>query len=123
MARIVVVEDDQDVLALVEHKLSRDGHEVTTASDGMSGLAVVESERPDLVILDWMMPRMNGLEVCQAVRANGDLDATRVMMLTAKAQEQDVVRAFASGADDYLSKPFSPAELVVRVTALLARSR
>ncbi len=123
MARIVVVEDDQDVLALVEHKLSRDGHEVTTASDGMSGLAVVESERPELVILDWMMPRMNGLEVCQAVRANGDLDATRVMMLTAKAQEQDVVRAFASGADDYLSKPFSPAELVVRVTALLARSR
>ena len=103
--------------------LLRDGHEVTTASDGMSGLAVVESERPDLVILDWMMPRMNGLEVCQAVRANGDLDATRVMMLTAKAQEQDVVRAFASGADDYLSKPFSPAELVVRVTALLARSR
>lgn len=123
MARIVVVEDDPDVLALVEHKLTRGGHEVTTASDGVAGLALIESTRPDLVVLDWMMPRMNGLEVCQAVRADPDLDATRVMMLTAKAQEQDVVRAFASGADDYLSKPFSPAELLTRVTALLARTR
>ena len=121
MADVVVVEDDQDIAVLVAHKLRTAGHEVTVESDGQAGLAAIRQVRPALVILDWMMPRMNGLEVCQAVRADPDLAATRILMLTAKAQEHDLERAFDAGADEYLRKPFSTRELVLRATSLLGR--
>ncbi|MET3770303.1 DNA-binding response OmpR family regulator [Marisediminicola sp. UYEF4] len=121
MARILVVEDDPDVLTLVMHKLRRAGHDVTSAMDGEAGLASVRAEHPELVILDWMMPRMTGLEVCHAVREDPAVSRTRILMLTAKAQEEDVERAFASGADDYILKPFNSKELLARIDALLAR--
>lgn len=121
MADVVVVEDDQDIATLVAHKLRTDGHDVVVEHDGQAGLAAVRQLRPTLVVLDWMMPRMSGLEVCQAIRDDPELAGTRVLMLTAKAQEADLERAFAVGVDEFLLKPFSPRELVVRANALLAR--
>lgn len=121
MAQVVVVEDDGDIATLVAHKLRSDGHDVVVEHDGQAGLAAVLQLRPSLVVLDWMMPRMSGLEVCQAIRDDPELAGTRVLMLTAKAQEADLERAFAVGADEFLLKPFSPRELVLRANALLAR--
>lgn len=122
MAQILVVEDDPDIAALVAHKLRSAGHDVAVAVDGEAGLAVIRADRPALVVLDWMTPRMNGIEVCEAVRAEPGLAGTRILMLTAKAQEADLERAFAAGADEYMQKPFSTRELVLRAQSLLARS-
>lgn len=121
MARIVVVEDDADILRLLELRLGRAGHEVASAIDGVEGLERIRAERPDLVVLDWMMPRKNGLELCQELREDPSLAATPVLMLTAKTQPQDLERALASGADDYLMKPFVSSEFLARIDALLAR--
>jgi len=121
MARISVVEDDDDILHLLEARLSRAGHEVTTAPDGVEGLDLIRREQPDLVVLDWMMPRMNGLDLCRALRDDSGLKSTPVLMLTARTQPQDMERALASGADDYLMKPFVSGEFLSRVAALLAR--
>jgi len=99
------------------------GHEVLIERDGEGGLAAARQEMPDLVVLDWMMPRMTGLEVCLAVRSDPGLERMPIILLTAKAQEADVQRGFAAGADDYLVKPFSPRELASRVEALLTRAR
>ncbi|GAA4622928.1 response regulator transcription factor [Cellulomonas oligotrophica] len=121
MASIVVVEDDVDIATLVAHKLRGAGHEVSVEHDGQAGLAAVREVRPDVVVLDWMMPRMNGIEVCEAVRADPALAGVRVILLTAKAQEGDLEQAFAVGADDYVQKPFSTRELSARVAAVLAR--
>ncbi|WP_029068004.1 response regulator transcription factor [Jonesia quinghaiensis] len=118
MAKVLVVEDDPDVAGLIEHRLRAAGHEVTMESDGESGLATALATTPDLLILDWMMPRLSGLEVCVAVRANPQMDNTKILMLTAKAQESDIERALTAGANDYVSKPFSPRELAARVEAL-----
>lgn len=120
MARVLVVEDDPDVAGLIEHRLRAAGHEVTMESDGEAGLAAAMSLTPDLVVLDWMMPRLSGLEVCVALRAESHMDNTKILMLTAKAQESDIERALTAGANDYVSKPFSPRELAARVEALTA---
>ena len=122
MARILVVEDDADIRELIGFKLGLDGHEVHTEADGEAGLAAARDLSPDLVLLDWMMPRMTGVEVCQALRAEPGTASLPIIMLTAKAQEADLQRGFSSGADDYLTKPFSPPELASRVAALLTRS-
>jgi DNA-binding response OmpR family regulator len=97
------------------------GHDVLVAHDGESGLAAARSEMPDLVILDWMMPILTGLEVCAELRADETLARVPVILLTAKAQENDIKRGFTAGADDYIVKPFSPRELASRVSALLTR--
>ena len=119
-----MVEDDPDIAALVVHKLTTSGHAVTMVADGDAALAAIRSARPDLVILDWMIPGPDGIEVCEAVRADADSDVarTRILMLTAKAQERDFERAFASGADEYMQKPFSTRELVLRAASILART-
>ncbi|WP_084129167.1 response regulator transcription factor [Demequina sp. NBRC 110055] len=119
MARVVVIEDDPDISLLVAHKLRAGGHEVEVESDGRAGLAAVVASTPDLVILDWMMPRMNGIEVCEAMRADLALATIPVLMLTAKALEVDLERAYAVGVDEYIQKPFSTRELMVRVARLL----
>jgi len=121
MARVIVVEDDADIAMLVAHKLRTAGHEVTVESDGEAGLAAVRADHPDLVVLDWMMPRMNGIEVCEAIRSDPAVARTRVLMLTAKAQERDLERSFQAGADEYMQKPFSTRELVLRAQSLLDR--
>jgi DNA-binding response OmpR family regulator len=121
MSSIVVVDDDSDIRGLLEFKLAAAGHHVTSEADGEAGLAAVLDVRPDLVVLDWMMPRMTGVEVCLAMRKDAELNDTPVLFLTAKAQESDVQRGFAAGGNDYMVKPFSPRELMTRVDALLAR--
>ena len=122
MASILVVDDDPDICALLEFKLQAGGHDVTIEHDGEAALAALESQSADLVLLDWMMPRMGGLEVCLAMRSDEKLAKIPVLMLTAKAQESDVQRGLAAGADDYILKPFSPREVAARVDASLARA-
>lgn len=121
MSTILVVDDDHDICALVEFKLTSSGHDVLVEHDGEGGLAALRSHGADLVVLDWMMPRMTGIEVCVAIRTDPAIAATPIILLTARAQEAAVQRGFAAGADDYLVKPFSPRELASRVDALLSR--
>jgi DNA-binding response OmpR family regulator len=121
MSSIVVVDDDSDIRGLLEFKLSAAGHRVTAEADGEAGLAAIHEVHPDLVVLDWMMPRMTGIEVCLAMRRDPSMADVPVLFLTAKAQEADVQRGFAAGGNDYVIKPFSPRELSTRVDALLAR--
>jgi two-component system phosphate regulon response regulator PhoB len=121
---VLVVEDDGDIRDLLSFRLSRAGFSVHEASDGESGLAAVAAIRPDVVLLDWMMPGMDGLEVCRRLRADPDTAAIPVVLLTARARDLDVERGLAAGVDAYIAKPFTPAELLEAVrTALAARSR
>jgi len=119
-ARILVVDDEAPILDLVRGYLERDGFQVETASDGPAGLAAVRASGPDVVILDVMLPGLDGVEVCRQLRTFSD---AYVLMLTARDEEIDRVMGLTVGADDYLVKPFSPRELVARVKALLRRPR
>ncbi len=119
--RILVVDDEVDIVALVAYHLARNGYRVSTASSGPEALEAARRERPALMVLDLMLPGMSGYEVLEQLRAN---DATRdlaVLMLTARREEQDRIQGLSLGADDYLTKPFSPQELVLRVGAILRR--
>jgi DNA-binding response OmpR family regulator len=122
MARILVAEDDIDIRELVAFKLKAAGHEVIAVADGAIALETCLSERPDLCVLDVMMPGMSGLDVCRAIRGDDTLSGTRIILLTARSQESDIEQGFACGADDYVVKPFSPRELAFRVGAVLARN-
>jgi DNA-binding response OmpR family regulator len=123
MTKILVAEDDTEIRELLIFKLTSAGYEVHGVGDGEIAVMMADSILPDLVILDWMMPRMNGLEACIALRERPQFEALPIMMLTAKGQEIDVERGFSAGVDDYVVKPFSPRELARRVEALLARTR
>jgi DNA-binding response OmpR family regulator len=122
MPTVLVADDDADVRDVVVFKLEQAGYEVIAAEDGATALAYAREVRPDLAVLDVMMPRMTGLDVCRELRADAGTAAIAVILLTARAQEGDVEKGFAWGADDYLTKPFSPRELASRVRAVLARS-
>ncbi|GHJ59918.1 hypothetical protein NOK12_24360 [Nocardioides sp. OK12] len=122
MARILVADDDVDIRELVEFKLSTLGHEITAVADGAAAVEACQAARPDLAVLDVMMPGVSGLEAIRAIRADPELADLPVILLTARAQESDVESGFDSGADDYITKPFSPRELAARVEALLSRS-
>lgn len=119
--RILVVEDEPDALELIEFNLEAAGFQVATAADGRSGLQKVRDGGISLVILDVMLPEMDGFEVCKALRAHPATAQVPIIMLTARAEEIDRVLGFELGADDYLTKPFSPRELVLRVRGLLRR--
>ena len=123
MARIVVADDDADIRDLVGFKLRQAGHDVETVEDGAAAVAAAQAARPDLVILDVMMPGMGGLDATRALRLDPALARVPVILLTARAQESDIEQGFGAGADDYVVKPFSPRELASRVAAVLARSR
>jgi DNA-binding response OmpR family regulator len=120
--KILIVEDERDILELVTHYLEKEGFRVRTARDGPSGWQAALKERPDVIVLDLMLPGMDGLELCKKVRAGSSTASIPVIMLTAKADETDRVVGLELGADDYLTKPFSPKELVARVKALLRRA-
>jgi DNA-binding response OmpR family regulator len=117
----LVVEDAPDIRLVISFVLEKAGFKVYEESDGEAGLAVAAEVRPDIVLLDWMLPAMSGIEVCRALRNNVDLGEVAVILLTARAQESDVEAGFAAGADDYIVKPFSPRELLERVQKVLAR--
>src|SRR3954447_18077470 len=124
MTRVLVADDDPDIRELVRFKLEQGGHHVTAVADGDAALAAVRTDEAyALFVLDVMMPRRTGIEVCEALRSDPATRAVPILLLTAKAQEADVERGFAAGADDYIVKPFSPRELSSRVNAALARSR
>jgi pilus assembly protein CpaE len=120
--KILIVDDDVNALKLIGYSLHREGYEIIAAQSGEEALAKAQEERPQLVILDIMMPHMDGYEVCRRLRANPQTAHVPVMMLTAKTQVEDKVAGFEAGADDYLTKPVIPAELMARVKALLLRS-
>jgi DNA-binding response OmpR family regulator len=122
VARILVADDDVDIRELVEFKLSTLGHVVVTVGDGAAAIDACQSDRPDLAVLDVMMPGVSGLDAIRAIRADPALADLPVILLTARAQESDVETGFESGADDYITKPFSPRELASRVEALLTRN-
>jgi DNA-binding response OmpR family regulator len=117
--RVLVVDDEPAILELVSFNLKKEGYDVITAADGKSALEVFAAEKPDLVVLDLMIPEPDGYEVCKLIRAQS---AVPVIMLTARGEEQDRVRGLDLGADDYVVKPFSPRELLARVRAVLRRS-
>jgi DNA-binding response OmpR family regulator len=116
---VLVADDDDDILLLVTTRLRRDGFNVVSASSGDQALALVREHKPALAVLDIGMPGLDGLEVLAEIRADESLRGTLVLLLTAKAQESDVRRGYESGADAYIKKPFSPADLSARVRALL----
>jgi two-component system alkaline phosphatase synthesis response regulator PhoP len=122
MSQILVVEDDADIAALIGHYLEKAGHRVDRISAGPEVLPRLRKVPADLVILDLMLPGMDGLIVCQAMRADATIAQTPIIMLTARGEESDRISGLELGADDYVTKPFSPKELVARVTALLRRS-
>ncbi len=120
-ARIMVVEDDKDIVELVRYNLEKDGYQVTASGDGATGLAQIRKSPPDLLILDLMLPKLSGLEICREIRRDDRLGRLPILMLTARGEEADRVVGLELGADDYVTKPFSPRELVARVKALLRR--
>lgn len=117
--KILIVDDEQNIAISVEFLMQREGFEVELARDGEQALEMIRSGRPDLVVLDIMMPKLNGFEVCEAVRADETLAGTRIVMLTAKGREAEIEKGKALGADAYIVKPFSTSELVAKVKELL----
>ncbi len=123
MTTVLVADDDSDIRELVTFKLEQAGYTVLAVADGLAALDAARAHAPDLAILDVMMPGLSGFDVCAELRRGKRTAGLPVILLTAKAQEQDVTAGFATGADDYVVKPFSPRELVSRVQAVLARVR
>ncbi len=121
--RVLVVDDEPDIVALVAYHLAKSGYSVATATSGPEGLAAARRDKPALVVLDLMLPGLSGLEVMEELRADPATARIAVLMLTARREESDRIKGLTLGADDYLTKPFSPPELVLRVAAILRRAR
>ncbi len=119
MATVLIADDDRKIVDMLRRTLAYEGYHVLTASDGHEALAKAQSQRPDVVVLDWLMPRLDGIEVARRI---GAADTTPILMLTARDAIEDRVEGLDSGADDYLVKPFAPAELLARIRALLRRA-
>ena len=120
---ILVVDDDTDILALLEMSLTSDGFNVITASDGMEGLERAKTDLPDLILLDVMMPYMDGLQVIEKLKADRDTRSIPVLWLTAKSQTEDKLKGLETGGDDYITKPFGLREVSARINAVLGRTR
>ncbi len=121
--KILVVEDEEALVTLLEYNLRKEGFSVSLARDGEEALLKIDEEQPGLVILDWMLPKVSGIEVCRRLRAMPETRNLPIIMLTARAEEADRIRGLETGADDYLTKPFSTNELIARVRAVLRRIR
>ena len=119
---ILVVEDDKSLLPMITYNIEKNGFQVSSATNGEDALLLMKEEIPSLAIFDWMIPAPSGLELCKIVRRKPETSNLPIIMLTAKEEEEDRVRGLDCGADDYITKPFSPAELIARIKALLRRS-
>ena len=119
-AKVLLVDDDPVILKLLQVNFEMEGYKVSTANDGVEGLEKARAERPDIVLLDIMMPRMDGLQVTKELKGNDDTKDIPIILLSAKAQQADIQAGTATGAEEYLTKPFDPLELLERVGALLA---
>jgi two-component system phosphate regulon response regulator PhoB len=122
MKHVLIIEDDKDIVELVRYNLEKEDFRVTAVQDGLNGLAQVKKSPPDLLLLDLMLPKLSGLEICKEIRRDPSLNRLPILMLTARGEEADRVVGLELGADDYVTKPFSPRELVARVKALLRRA-
>ncbi|MDP2652819.1 MAG: response regulator transcription factor [Candidatus Omnitrophota bacterium] len=121
-AKILIVEDEKDIAELVQYNLEREAYQVTAARTGEDGIKTLERDLPDLIILDLMLPGMDGLETCRLIKQDNKTKNIPIIMLTAKSEESDVIVGLQVGADDYVTKPFSPRVLLARIKALLRRS-
>ncbi|MEG9863044.1 MAG: response regulator [Parvularculales bacterium] len=121
--RVLIADDEPNQLELLSYNLAEAGFSVTKAADGRQALELIEEQQPDIVILDWMMPALSGIDVCRAMRKMAGVKMIPVIMLSARGEEGDKTLGLDAGADDYMTKPFSPRELVSRVRAVLRRSR
>jgi phosphate regulon transcriptional regulator PhoB len=122
LRRVLIVEDDKDIVELVRYNLEKEGYQTAVAADGLTALSTLRRSPPDLVLLDLMLPKLPGLEVCREIRRDQSLNRLPILMLTARGEEADRVVGLEMGADDYVTKPFSPRELVARIKALLRRT-
>ena len=120
---ILVVEDEDALATLLKYNLDKEGHQIAVASDGEEALTMIDERLPDLVVLDWMLPKVSGIEVCRRLRAKTETRNLPIIMLTARGEESDRIRGLDVGADDYIVKPFSMSELAARVRAVLRRIR
>ena len=121
--RILIIEDEPALVEMLRYNLEKEGFDIATALDGEEGLAAVADAKPDLILLDWMLPHVSGLEICRQLRRGNDTRTIPIIMLTARGEESDRVRALDVGADDYVTKPFSPNELMARIRAVLRRAQ
>ena len=119
---ILVVEDDKSLLPMITYNIEKNGFQVKSATNGEEALLLIKEEIPSLAIFDWMIPEPNGLELCKILRRKQETSNLPIIMLTAREEEEDRIRGLEYGADDYISKPFSPAELIARIKALIRRS-
>ena len=122
MTTIFSIEDEEALVSLLEYNIKASGFKFEHSTNGYDAMMKLQKSNPDLILLDWMLPDIAGTEVCKFVRSNKDLKNTPIIMLTAKGEEQDLLSGFEMGCDDYITKPFSPAELIARIKALLRRS-
>ena len=120
---ILVMEDEDALSTLLQYNLEKEGYDVVIAADGEEGLVQIDEGQPDLVLLDWMLPKVSGIEVCRRLRGRAETRNLPIIMLTARGEESDRVRGLDTGADDYLTKPFSMVELIARIRAVLRRIR
>jgi two-component system phosphate regulon response regulator PhoB len=120
---ILIVEDDPALVELLKYNLEKEGYATVVATDGEAALTRVEEEEPVLIVLDWMLPKLSGIDVCRRLRQRASTARLPIIMLTARGEEDDRIKGLESGADDYIVKPFSPSELTARVRAVLRRSR
>jgi two-component system, OmpR family, phosphate regulon response regulator PhoB len=121
-AKILIIEDDETIVTMLEYNLKSSGYDVTIASSAEEGELILSEQLIDLIVLDWMLPDVSGIELCGRLRRTGKLPRIPILMLTARGEEADRIRGFSNGADDYVTKPFSVPELMARVKALLLRS-
>ena len=120
--KVLVVEDEEAISLLLKYNLKAEGFDVTVVDDGDEALNAAKEANPDIILLDWMLPNVSGIEICRQLRAGHETSAIPVIMLTARAEEEDRLRGFEKGADDYVTKPFSMKELVARINAVLRRT-
>jgi len=120
---ILVVEDEDSLATLLQYNLQKEGYSVTMAGDGEEALLLVDEKLPDLIVLDWMLPKLSGIEVCRRLRQRNETRNVPIIMLTARGEETDRIRGLDTGADDYVVKPFSMTELAARIRAVLRRLR
>ena len=122
MAKILVIEDENHIWKIIEYKLKKENHELVWADDGLKAIEILKEMRPDLIISDVMVPYMDGIQILKKIKNDDELKNIPVIMLTSKAQEKDVLAGLQLGAQDYIAKPFSPAELILRVNNSLKQN-
>ena len=120
---VLVVEDEDSLATLLQYNLDKEGYRVGVASDGDEGLLMIDEQTPDLVLLDWMLPKVSGVEICRRLRSRNETRNLPIIMLTARGEETDRIRGLDTGADDYIVKPFTMTELMARIRAVLRRIR